>query len=129
VSEQVIVTNEKTGGAKGASIELFASIPMGALLELSAHYGIGEAKYPTGDDKMPNWRRGYDWSLSFNALGRHAMKFWNGDDYDNGPKGTGSKHIIAVAWHAMTLATFMDEHPELDDRPAMAVRRVLNPAF
>jgi hypothetical protein len=122
VSEEVRITNETTGGAKGAKLALFGSIPTKALHELAEHYGKGEAKYPTGEDKMPNWRRGYDWTLSYNALCRHLNAFWGGEDYD---EETGTKHIIAVAWHALTLATFMDEHPELDDRPAMAVRRAL----
>lgn len=101
-------TISKTGGEKGSKIERFDLIPAGPLRELAAHYGKGSEKY---EDR--NWERGYDWSLSYAAMQRHAWQFWNGEDID--PE-TGSKHIIAVAWHALALAQFMDQHPSFDNR-------------
>lgn len=66
-----------------------------------------------------NWRRGYDWSLSYAALQRHAWAFWNREDID---EETGSKHLIAAAWHCLTMAHWMN-NPELaqkyDDRPRL----------
>lgn len=97
-----------TGGEKGTKIEKFDLIPTGPLTELASHYGVGSKKYADH-----NWRRGYEWSKSYAALSRHLTAFWGGEDID--PE-TGSKHIIAVAWHAFALAEFMEVFPEFDDR-------------
>lgn len=113
MSSEVRVVDPTTGGAKGSKLARFDLIPAGAITELAEHYGRGEEKYPTGEDGIPNWRKGYDWKLSFAAMQRHAWAFWNGEDID--PE-TGSKHVIAVAWHAFTLATFMDEQRAMDHR-------------
>jgi hypothetical protein len=61
-----------------------------------------------------NWERGYEWSKSFAALQRHIWAFWGGEDVD---EETGSRHVIAAAWHCFLLAEFASTHPELDDRP------------
>lgn len=106
--EEVRVVNEKTGAEKGSKLARFDLIPAKPLWELAEHYGRGAEKY---EDR--NWERGYDWSLSIAALERHLNLFKQGEDID--PE-TQSKHIIAVAWHAIALAQFMDTHPELDDR-------------
>ncbi|ACF34278.1 hypothetical protein Kostya_113 [Mycobacterium phage Kostya] len=83
-------------------------IPAKALRLLAEHYGKGSLKY---DDN--NWRKGYDWGLSYAALNRHLWSHWAGETFD--PE-TGSYHLIAVAWHAFALLTFTDEHPEFDSR-------------
>lgn len=108
-SGEVRVTNTTTGGEKGSKLARFDLIPAGPLWELAEHYGRGAEKYASR-----NWERGYDWSLTYAALMRHLLAFWGGEDTD---AETGSKHIIAVAWHAFVLAQFMDTHPELDNRP------------
>lgn len=61
-----------------------------------------------------NWELGYEWSLNFAALNRHLWAFWGGEDID---EETGAPHLDAVIWHAMVLRTFMETHPEMDDRP------------
>lgn len=94
-----------TGGAKGSKPARFDLIPTGPLWELAEHYGKGAQKYERVNGK-DNWRNGYDWSLSYAALQRHANAFWNGEDID---AETGSKHIIAAAWHCLALAHFMDD--------------------
>lgn len=98
-----------TGGQKGSKLARFDLVPVGPLTELAEHFGRGAAKY---EDR--NWERGYEWSLSYAALMRHLTQFWNGEDLD--PE-TGGKHIIAVAWHALALAEFMDKQREFDNRP------------
>ena len=109
---EIRTTNETTGGQKGSKLQRFGSIPASVLLELAEHYGKGVRKYPnTG--KGPNYTRGYEWHLSYEAAMRHLTQFWAGEDED--PE-TGSKHVIAAAWHCITLALFMETHPELDDR-------------
>ncbi|WP_052071033.1 dATP/dGTP diphosphohydrolase domain-containing protein [Rhodococcoides fascians] len=97
-----------TGGEKGTKLARYSLIPAAALRELAEHYGRGSQKYADN-----NWRLGYEWSKSLDALQRHLGQFADGEDFD---EETGSKHIIAVAWHAIALATFMDEHPKFDDR-------------
>lgn len=109
-----IIENEDTGGKKGRKLARFDLLPAGPLFELAKHYGRGSRKY---EDR--NWEKGYDWSLSFGAMMRHAWAFWNGEDID--PE-TGSPHLAAVAWHAFTLMQFSEQHPELDDRPSTQSR-------
>ena len=97
-----------TGGEKGSKDERFDLIPPGVLAQIARHYGVGAKKYDDG-----NWQKGYDWKYSYAALQRHANSFWNGEDID---EETGSKHVIAVAWHAIALAWFMENRPEYDNR-------------
>ncbi|MGW4240967.1 dATP/dGTP diphosphohydrolase domain-containing protein [Nocardia sp. NPDC004722] len=108
-SAEVRVTS-RTGGQKGRKLARFGLIPAGPLRELAELYGRGAEKY--SDD---NWRKGYDWSLSFDAMMRHAWAFWDGEDID---EETGAKHIICAVWHGITLAAFMVLHPGFDNRPS-----------
>lgn len=110
VADERIVRDKTTGGMKGSKTARFDLIPVGALWQLAEQYGRGLAKYPPR-----NWEKGYDWSLSYAAMMRHANQFWGGEDFD--PE-TGSLHLIAVAWHALTLVEFFETHPEKDDRPS-----------
>jgi len=106
--EEVRAVDPKTGALKGTKLARFDLIPAESWYELAEHYGTGAKKYPDH-----NWRKGYAWSNSYAALQRHLAQFWSGEDRD---EETGSKHIIAAAWHCLTLSTFMDEFPEKDDR-------------
>lgn len=99
-----------TGGQKGTKPARYDLIPADALRIVAELYGFGATKY---DDH--NWRKGYDWSLSFAALQRHAWQFWNGEDND---AETGLPHMASVAFHALALIEFMVTHPEFDNRPA-----------
>src|SRR5574343_1602352 len=101
-------TDRTTGGQKGAKLAQHSLIPPEVLHELAELFGQGAEKY----DKW-NWRKGYDWSLSYDALHRHLNLFWSGVDYDEETK---SKHIVNAMWHCCVLACFMDEHPDKDDR-------------
>lgn len=98
----------RTGGEKGTKDERFDLIPISALTQLARHYGAGARKY---DDNQ--WRKGYEWSKSYAALQRHLTAWWGGEDTD---AETGSSHVTAVAWHAFALLTFIEEHPDFDDR-------------
>lgn len=108
MTEEVIVTNEQTGGRKGSKLARFDLIPSRPLELLAEHYGRGCLKY---SDR--NWENGYNWGLSFAAMMRHAWAFWRGEDID--PE-TGSPHLVAVAWHAFALLEFGRICPTLDDR-------------
>ena len=107
MSEEVRITSE-TGGQKGSKEERYDLIPTEPPRLLATLYGRGAQKY---DDD--NWRRGYDWKLSYAALQRHINQFWSGEDID--PE-TQVPHVINAAWHCFTLAQFMIDHPEYDNR-------------
>lgn len=108
-----------TGGEKGSKLERYDLIPPEPLRLLARLYGIGGRKYA---DR--NWERGYDWSLSYAAMQRHANQFWAGEDIDahlpecapGCTDHTEAPHVIAVAWHAFALAQFMVDHPDFDNR-------------
>lgn len=113
-------TVSATGGRKGTKSVRPDLIPAKATIELALHYGLGSEKYTERDedgnvthDGANNWRLGYEWSKSIGALERHVLAFKSGEDFD---EEFGSKHIIAAAWHCLTLATFMDEQKSFDDR-------------
>jgi hypothetical protein len=110
--KEVRVTDPDTGGQKCSKLARFDLLPADQLWQLAEHYGkaVVSGKYA---DR--NWEKGYNWSLSYAAGMRHANKFWMGEDID---QPTGSKHVIAAAWHFLALAEFMDTHPEKDDRPS-----------
>lgn len=101
-------TTSSTGGQKGVKPECFSLLPVEALEHVARHYGIGAAKYDRNQ-----WRKGYEWSKSYDAAMRHLTAFWRGEDID---AETGSRHLAAVAFHALTLLVFMDEQPDHDDR-------------
>lgn len=105
-TEEVRVTSP-TGGQKGTKPARFDLIPP-AIWQVAELYGKGAEKY---DDW--NWRKGYDWSLSYAAMMRHAWLFWGGEDID--PE-TGLPHLTSVVFHALTLLTFMTEQRQFDDR-------------
>jgi hypothetical protein len=104
-----IVTDPRTGGQKETRRARPELLPAGPLWEVARLYGYGASKY---HDR--NWERGYRWSLSYGALLRHALQFWQGEDVD--PE-SGCHHLAAVVFHAFALMEFGRTHPELDDRP------------
>lgn len=135
-AKREIRTTSSTGGEKGVKLAKFNLIPQGPLWELAEHFGKGANKYAEHQ-----WRQGYEWSKSFDAISRHNNEFWSGKDYDvcsNNPEGcqhvdkdgnpfdsgvpdtcynhTGSHHMVAVAWHSFVLLEFRNTHPEHDDR-------------
>jgi hypothetical protein len=99
-----------TGGRKEVKQERHSLIPVSALRALARHYAVGAAKY---DDH--NWRRGYKWSLSYDAVQRHLNQFWDGERMD---EETGSHHAICAAWHCICLFVFdtFHRHHRFDDR-------------
>ena len=101
-------TTSSTGGEKGVKPERYDLIPVEALAKVAQLYGKGAEKYAEH-----NWRKGYEWSKSYQALQRHANEFWKGVDLD--PE-MGLPHLAAVIFHSLTLMTFMEEHPQFDNR-------------
>lgn len=110
--EQRIV-NTETGGEKGRKPERMELLPWDVLRrDVAPLFAFGASKYADH-----NWRRGFDWSLSFGAMQRHAAQFWSGEDTD---EETGCAHMASVVFHALALLHFAYAHPSLDDRPPVA---------
>jgi len=110
-----IVTSD-TGGKKGTKSARFDLIDQRFLWALAEVCGFGAGIY--GDN---NWRRGYDWSLSYAALMRHLSAFLQGEDLD---PDSGLPHVSHVAWHAMVLFVFSsvekaEEYGRFDTREEM----------
>lgn len=134
-----IRTTSSTGGQKGVKLERFSLIPAGSLSALAIHFGRGARKY-----EAHQWRKGYEWSKSIDAIHRHMNLMEQGQDFDSCPQDgegcsfitaegepfvveegmegrqcynhTGSLHITCVMWHAAVLIEFREFHPEHDDR-------------
>ncbi|KKM27369.1 hypothetical protein LCGC14_1575330, partial [marine sediment metagenome] len=112
--EETRVTNPLTGGEKGSKLPQLFWAPPAALRELAKVYGYGAEKYAPN-----NFRKGYNWSLSYNSLLRHVLAAAEGEDRD--PE-SGLLHLAQAAWHCLTLIQFyLDKEsgahpPELDDR-------------
>ena len=105
---QVIVQDALTGGKKGRNLLRYGLIPWQPLRALARHYGIGAFKYE--DD---NWRKGYDWSLSFDACLRHLEAWRSGESTtvefvakDGVEYQFTTHHLIAAAWQIFTLYCF-----------------------
>ena len=104
------LTDGATGGQKGTKLTQLGAIDPVALIELARVAGMGADKYTAF-----NYLKGYDWSLSFNAMMRHALLFWAGETTD--PE-SGLNHMAHAAWMALSLVSFSarglgtDDHPE-----------------
>lgn len=104
---ETLTVDPLTGGKKGSKLARFSLIPRDWLWALAEHYGKGALKY---DDR--NWEKGYRWSLSLDAHDRHLSQWLMGEDDD--PE-TGSSHLIAAAWHLITLWWFHRHGRGTDD--------------
>ncbi len=101
----------KSEGHKDAKDIQIHAIPWEALQEIGKVYHYGATDRGYGDY---NFRGGYDWTLTFDAMMRHAWAFWNREDND--PE-SGFSHMAHAAWHAITLCFFSLTKRGNDDRP------------
>lgn len=108
MDEEVRITSE-TGGQKGQKLAQLGAICPRALNELAKVAGYGGIKY----DRF-NFLKGYDWSLSYDALQRHLNAFWSGEDTD---EESGLYHLAHAAWHCLALLAFSIRQLGTDDRP------------
>ncbi len=101
----------ETGGEKGQKLERHELVVEPFIEELALVCGMGAVKY--SDD---NWRKGYDWGLSYGAMRRHLRAFWTGEDND--PE-TGLSHLAHAAWHCMVLWKYSNapQYAKYDNRP------------
>jgi len=102
------ITSE-TGGEKGRKITEIGFLDPVALEMAGRVAGFGAQKYASF-----NFLKGYNWSLSYNALLRHLMAFMRGEDIDS---ESGMPHIAHAAWQALALCSFWQRNIGTDDRP------------
>jgi hypothetical protein len=112
------MTDPSTGAQKGQKPEQMSLLPIAALETVARVYAFGTDKYCRN-----NWRRGYDWHLSYDALLRHVQRFWDGEDLDS---ESGEPHLAHAVFHALALLTFMDEHQSGDDRYVVPSKEAKN---
>lgn len=104
-------TTSTTGGEKGVKDERHSLMPREGLDAISRVFGFGASKYADH-----NWRRGYEWSKSYDALQRHLIAFWSGETND--PE-SGLPHLGHAGFHVLALLTWLEEQGEggqFDDR-------------
>lgn len=105
---EIRVIDEKTGGEKGQKSCQMGAMDPQSIWEVGKVAGFGATKYA-----RYNFAKGYRWSLSYDALQRHLMQFWNGEDTDT---ESGLYHLAHAAWHCLTLLTFLIRKKGTDDR-------------
>ena len=114
MGEEIRITDSASGGQKGMKPERLGLLPWESLRLISRTSHYGATKYADGDVGPWNWRRGYAWSLSFDALQRHLAAWWEGEDRD--PE-SGQLHLGHAGWHILTLLWFGLHRRAFDDRP------------
>lgn len=87
---------------------LFRMAPAAFLTDFGGVYVMGADKY--GEK---NWRKGYPWSWSINAMLRHQAAMIRGEWRDT---ESGLPHVAHVAWHCATLHEFERLGLGVDDR-------------
>lgn len=112
--EEIRVTDADTGGQKGTKGIRWSLLPWDQLRLVAQHYAEGAKKYAPW-----NWRKGYNWSLSYDSLNNHLTAFWMEHEWLD-PE-TQTPHLAAVIFHAFALMFFHEHFPEKDDRPPVAL--------
>jgi hypothetical protein len=115
-TEETRITHA-SGGEKGQKSNRLGGADPIAMIELGLVYGFGEEKY----DRF-NYLKGYDWSLSIDALKRHLLAFEAREDRD---EESGFLHTAHVAWHGLALTAFVLRGVGTDDRAPLWVPREL----
>lgn len=108
IPEEVIVVDPNTGGMKASKPSQLGFIDPLALEVLGEVSGMGAEKY-----EKWNYLKGYDYSLSYNAMLRHMNAFWRGETYD---AESGKHHMAHAAWHGLAIVSFTERGLGNDDR-------------
>ena len=101
-------TVSTTGGEKGKKLAQLSGLDPHALMVVAEVAGFGAEKYA----KL-NFMKGYDWSLSYDALQRHLHAFWSGQDRDD---ESAMLHLGHAAWHCLAMISFYERGLGTDDR-------------
>lgn len=88
----------------------YSLIPPEALDGLARLYTMGAQKYDAR-----NWEKGMAYSRLYDAMQRHAQKWFSREDHD---QEDGQHHLLSAIWCAMALYTYQ-ARPGIgtDDRP------------
>lgn len=106
--QETRITDAKTGGQKGSKLCQMGAVDPKAISVIGDIAGFGASKY-----ERYNFAKGYRWSLSYDALQRHLMAFWGGENLDS---ESGLPHLGHAAWHCLALLTFWLRGKGTDDR-------------
>lgn len=106
--ETVRVTDPNTGGTKDRKTAQFGALDGLSLYRVAQVAGHGAGKYG-----RLNWMRGYDWSLAYDAMQRHLLKWQAGEDTD--PE-SGMSHLAHAAFHILSLIGMGERGLGTDDR-------------
>ena len=102
----------ETGGMKNRKPQMLSALDPAALWTLAEVAGMGAEKYDAH-----NYLKGYPWSWSYDAMQRHLMQFWSGENDD---AESGLPHVAHAAWHCLALLSFLQREIGTDDRPPVA---------
>lgn len=108
------------------------TIDPGFILGIAKVSEFGARKYHMRNFLMTP---GMLWSSVYESLMRHLLAFWDGEEFDLGPRGefgptddeetnmkwSGLPHLHHVAWNVMVLCTYSrhEQYAPGDDRPSM----------
>lgn len=106
--KEIRITDAKTGGQKGMKMIQLGALDPQALMVVAEVAGFGTVKYA-----RYNFFKGFDWSLSYDALQRHLHAFWGGENLDPESK---LPHLAHACWHTLCLLTFSLRGRGTDDR-------------
>lgn len=86
-------------------------VPLEAIAAASASFEYGANKY-----SARNWEKGLPWQTMIDSLKRHVEDFERGNDYDDGPEGSGLPHVCMIMASAMMLTATVMRGIGTDDR-------------
>lgn len=111
---EVMAIDPATGAQKGRKDEMYSLIPAKPLAEVARVYGFGAKKYDAW-----NWAKGYPYSWSLDAHGRHVEKFRDPDEDDRDAESR-LLHLAHAVFHLLTLMEFEMTRTGTDDRQPKA---------
>lgn len=83
-------------------------VPTSLVYAVSRVLKFGEAKY-----EKNNWRYGMNWTIPYDCLMRHMMKWLDGEEVDS---ESGLCHLDHAAANIAMLIEYKKTCPDLDDR-------------
>ena len=83
-------------------------VPTSLVNAVAQVFMYGSRKYDRN-----NWRKGMDWTIVYDCLQRHAMKWLDGEECDD---ESGLSHLYHMAANIAMLIEYAETCPELDDR-------------
>jgi hypothetical protein len=98
------VYRAESGAIRSNDVTLrYDLVPPAAFRRLVKRYTDGAAKY--GEH---NWQKGFKWSVVYNHMLEHLLKFQDGEFPDD-------DHLAAIAWGCFALMIYQKSHPQLND--------------